>query len=245
VARSRDDDDDDDPPRRRRRNDDDDDGDEYDRPRSRRRYEDEDDEDDDRPRRRRRYDDYDDVPRRARRRARGGPGVGKVLAIVFGSLGAVAIVVAVVMIATGSISFRSVNVSYEKYAAITQTDTIESLDKELGPPTRFDRGEWATVTIGQGGDEFGRRTSSTLADYNQHAQEVTAWYRWKKGDEEVYVAEGTDFNGRKGLVIKIYFNPKVVEDLFLRPEKARKDIPWFHLEQLGGGTVIRFGGGGR
>ncbi|MDB5310989.1 MAG: hypothetical protein JWO38_5191 [Gemmataceae bacterium] len=228
------DDEDDDRPRRQRNDDDDS------RPRSRRRWD-----DDDRPRRRRRSDDDDDdLPRRRPRRKSRGPGIGKVLAIVCAVVAVVAIIAVVILLAAGTFSSGRADISYEKCTGISQSDTVEGLTKKFGRPEKYDRSEWGRVTPGsQGRRRPAAEKSSSLAEYNNLAAEVTAWYGWRKGQEEVYVAEGTDFKGRKGLVIKIYCNPKIVEDAFLKPNAPKTGIPWFQVDQIGGDGMIRFGGG--
>jgi hypothetical protein len=238
--RYRDEDDEDDRPRSRRRRDEDD---EDDRPRARR-HRDEDDEDD-RPRRRRRHDDDEDFPRRRlRRRRSNGPGIGKILAIVGGCLAAVGLIAAVILLATGTFSSGRGDISYEKFAAVGPDDTIEGLGKRFGRPDKYDRSEWGRVAPGsQGGRRPPGEGTSSLAAYNHFAREVTAWYGWRKGKEEIYIAEGTDFKGRTGPVIKIYCNPKVVEDAVLRPDAPKTNIPWFEVDQIGGDGRVRFGGG--
>lgn len=227
-------------PSRSRWEDDDDD----DRPRSRRR--DDDDDDDDRPRRRRRdEDDEDDRPRRRTRRRSGGSGVGKVIAIVGGSLAAVGLVVLVIVLIVKGVGGR-VDISYEKYAAIGPADTIEGLEKKIGRGTKYGPTEWASVRIGERGKvgmNVGGKTSS-LADYSQFygGGTIAAWYGWKQGDEEVYVAQGTDRTGKPALLLKLYCNPKVVEDAVRNPGgNANKGVPWFELADVHQGVLIRFG----
>lgn len=219
----------DDPPRRPRRRDDDD----YDDPRRRRRRSDDD--DDDRPRRR---------PRR--RRSSGGANVGKVIAIIVGSLAAVGIIIAVVLALSGS-GFGGGSINYAQYETINDKDTIEGLEKKFGRGRKIDPSEWAKTVPGgnQRGagfdDDFGGK-ATTLAGYNVWTNDVTAWYRWKKGKEEVYIAEGTDSNGRKGLVLKLYFNPKVIEDMVRNPNGPKPTQPWWSMEQIGVGGKFQFGG---
>lgn len=201
--------------------------------RSRREYDDDDDED--RPRRRYRdeYDDEDDRPRKRRRRK---SSAGKIILIVGGGLAVVALLVVVVFLVGGG-----ADISYEKYSAITTTDSIETLKKKFGRPTKYERSEWRNVTIGQE-----RQGNSTLADYAQFAenQNVTLWYGWKSGKEELYVAEGTDEKGRPALILKIYLNPKVVRDAVQNPgNKANKGIPWFEVASIKNGVLWRMGGG--
>jgi len=232
-----DEDSDDDRPRSRRRDDDDDD----DHPRSRRR---EDDDDEDRPARTRSRSrgDYDDLPPRPRRRARrrssrSGANVGKIVFIVSGGIAVVAVfAIIIVLIVRGGFSGRS-NISFESYESISQTDTMESLRTKFGRPKEYDRAEWGQTTPGAKQGSSG----STLLQYCDKAKEVTAWYSWYNGPQEVYVAEGTDYNGRKGLVLKIYVNPKVVQDAILNPGAPKENVPWFQFDQIGVGGKVRFG----
>ena len=60
----------------------------------------------------------------------------------------------------------------------------------------------------------------------------------------MYVAEGTDLTCRRGLVVKIYFNPKVLEDAVTRPGGGRPVHPWYAVEQIGVGGKVEFGGNG-
>jgi hypothetical protein len=236
--------DDDYPPRRPRRRDEDED---YDRPRSRR----EDDDYDDPPRRRKRYeddDDYDRLRRRRRRRSPNGVNVGKVIAIIAGVLATIGVIVAIAIALNGS-GFGTGSMNYADYSAISEKDTIESLEKKHGRGKKIDPSEWAKTTPGgeqpRGGfgGEFGGKGNTALAGYNDWAKEVTAWHRWRKGKEEVYVAEGTDLNGRKGLVLKIYLNPKVIEDAIRNPTGPKPTQPWWTVEQIGVGGKVQFGGG--
>lgn len=240
---------DDDRPRRRRGEDEDD-------PRPRRRQEDDDDED--RQRSRWRDEDFDsderpnrgrgeqeEFPRRRRpRRKSSEPNIGKILAIACGGFIALMMIVAIVYLATRTISPSGRgDISFEKYTAIGPTDTIEGLRQKFGRPKSYDRADWGTTVLGdvQEGRVGGK--TSVLLDYNHFAREVTAWYGWHKGEERVYLAEGTDSNGRRGLVIKIYLNPKVVQDAFLKPDAPKTKVPWFRLDQIGVGGHVQFGGG--
>ncbi|HUR53937.1 MAG TPA: hypothetical protein VMZ71_07385, partial [Gemmataceae bacterium] len=204
--------------------------------------------------RRRRYDDdddddYYDRPRRRRRRRRssGGANVGKAIAIIAGVLAGIGVVIAIVLAINGR-GFSSGSMNYADYTAISDKDTIEGLEKKHGRGRKIDPSEWARTTPGgeqpRGGfgDEFGGRGNTPLAGYNDWAKDVTAWYRWKKGKEEVYVAEGTDLNGRKGLVLKLYFNPKVIEDFVRNPSGPKPTQPWWTFEQIGVGGKVQFGG---
>jgi hypothetical protein len=210
------------------------DDDDDDRPRRRR----DEDEDDDRPRRRRR-DEEDARPMRRPRRKRRGPSTGLIVGIIGGLLGLVGVVVLVVMLARGS-----ADISYEKFQAIDTGDTIEGLEKKFGSATKIDPSEWNSTYLGEsrGGRNFEVGTSSPLSSYNDFAREVTSWHRWKKGSEEIYVAEGTDPKGRKGLVIKVYFNPKILEDTVRNPGRAPSGTPWLQIVQIGVGGVVQFGG---
>jgi hypothetical protein len=221
--------------RRSRRDDEDDD-----RPRHRR---EDDDEEDDRPRRRRR-DDEDARPARRPRRKRRGPGAGLIVGIIGGLLGLVGLIVLVVMLARGS-----ADISYDKFKAIDTGDTIEGLEKKFGSATKIDPRDWDSTYLGdakpdrtQGARDFHVSAGSPLGSYNDFAREVTSWYRWRKGSEEIYVAEGTDVRGRQGLVIKVYWNPKVVEEAVRNPGRAPSGVPWLQVVQIGVGGVIQFGG---
>lgn len=238
-SRRRDDDDydDDDRPRRRRDYDDDDDDD---RPRSRRHRDDDDDDYDDRPRRRRR-DDYDDEPRRRPRRKGSKSNAGLIVGIVLGVLGLIGVGVAVYLLAGGG----RADISYDKFQAITEDDTIEGLEKRFGSATKIGPRDWNRTYVGGSDRPLGvdGPQSSPISHYNSFARDVTAWYAWRRGKEELYVAEGTDFQGRKGLVVKVYLNPKVLEDAVRDPKGPRPATPWWHVRAIGGPGEIRFGGG--
>jgi hypothetical protein len=221
-------------PRPRDRDDDDD----NDRPRRR-----DDDDEDDRPRRPRRRRDDDPRPlRRPRRRSRG-PSAGLILGIIGGVAALAVVIVLVVTLSRGG--FGSADISYSKFNAIGTADSIDSLEKQFGSATNIPREEWNTTYVG-GAEPRGAmevQSGSTLATYNMFVREITAWYRWRKGQEEIYVAEGTDDNGRNGLVLKIYWNPKVLEDAILKPGGPTKPAhPWFQIVELGGRGEVRFGG---
>jgi hypothetical protein len=219
------------------------------------RYDDDDDYDD-RPRRRsRRYDDDDDddrpPPRRRprRRRSGGGANVGKVIGISVGVLAGIGILIGVVLALRGS-GIGGGSINFAQYSEIGEKDTIESLEKKYGRGRKIDPKEWDTTAPGfgsnvpRGGTEgaFGAGTGTTLYGYHFMARSVTAWYVWRRGREEVYVAEGTDKNGRTGLVIKVYMNPKIMEDAIVRHTPAPHS--WFAYEGIGGGLKIQFGGEG-
>ena len=234
-----DDEDEDDRPRRRRY--DDEDEDEDDRPRSRGARDDDD--DDDRPRRRRRRGEDDKRPMRRPRRKSGGPSAGLIIGIVGGVAGIAIVVVFAVILARGG--FSSANISYEKFQAIDTSDSIEGLEKKFGSAKKIDPRDWGSTYMGgnKPGSREGASAGEPLSGLNWHAREVTSWHMWKKGQEEIYVAEGTDAFGRKGLVLKVYWNPKVVEEAVRNPGSAPKGVPWMELVQIGVGGRVRFGGG--
>jgi hypothetical protein len=229
--RDDDDDDDDDRPRRRRRDDDEDDDD---RPRSRRRR-DEDDEDD-RPRRRR--DDEDDRPARRPRRKSRGPSTGKVLAIVGGIAAVVGVIVLVVFLVRGGIG--GANISYAKFKEIKVSDTIETLEKRFGKPTKLEKSEWGKVKYaderggggGFGGGRGSRGEGSTLADLDMFGNKIEAWYHWHSGSEDIYVASGKDFNGKNGLVMKVYTNSNALRENERAGGDFSKMIPHYEVRPV-------------
>ena len=226
-----DDDDDDDRPRRRRRDDDDEDDD--DRPRSRRRR-DEDDEDD-RPRRRR-DDDEDDRPARRPRRKSRGPSTGKVLAIVGGIAAVVGAIVLVVFLVRGGIG--GANISYAKFKEIRAGATIESLEKSFGKPAKLEKSEWGKVKYAddRGGGGFGGgrggRGEGHARRFGHVREQIDAWYHWHSGSEDIYVASGKDFNGKNGLVMKVYTNSNALRENERAGGDFSKMIPHYEVRPV-------------
>jgi hypothetical protein len=148
------------------------------------------------------------------------------------------VIATVIVLIVGGASSGRANISFESYESISQTDTMESLRKKFGRPKEYDRAEWEKTIPGA---KKGATGGSTLLQYCTWAKEVTAWHSWYDGPQEIYVAEGTDSNDRKGLVIKIYVNPKVVVDMVQNPGQPKGNVPWFQLDQIGVGGKFRFG----
>jgi hypothetical protein len=238
TKRSRRDDDDsdadDDRPRRRSREDDDDE-DEDDRPRSRRRRDEDD--DDDRPRRRRRDDDDEDErPRRRPRRRSRGPSTGKVLGIIGGVVAVVGVIVLVVLLATGSLGGS--NISYAKFKAIGPGATLESLEKDFGKPKKLERSEWSKVYYAKDADDPGvarpgqRGPDATLADLEPSGSRIDAWYHWHSGSEDIYVAAGTNYAGKPGLVMKVYTNSNSLRENTRAGGDMSKMVPSFEVQPV-------------
>lgn len=200
-----------DPPRKRRKRDEDDE--DEDRPSSRRRDDDED-EEDDRPRKRKRDDEPKPRPRKRRSSGVGAWSLGKGFGVMIGVfVGCGLLGVGVVAATRGGVSLSSLSpfgadISYEKYKAINRNDTLEGLEKKFGKPEKIEKADWGKTKMRVGPEM--ERDVGTLGDYTRGTG-IEAWYRWRSGPEDVYVAVGKDENNKTRLIAKGYTNTKAME----------------------------------
>jgi hypothetical protein len=159
---------------------------------------------DDRPRRDQDEDDDDDErPTRGTPRKSGASKNGLMVGLLVGGVVIVCAIVGIVMLVGGG-----ANISYEKFEAITASDTIETLEKKFGKAKKLEKSEWSSIRYTDEG--AGGRAGLTLADLSESG--VDDWYHWHSGSQDLYVAIGKDWNGRVGLAYKVYTNSNAMSE---------------------------------
>ena len=172
----------------------------------------------------RRYDDEDDPPTRRRRRRRRKPPSNVSTIAIAGTVVGVVVVVALIAVLSGGPrgggghgpglggdlhlggGLFGAAISYEQFKAINGGDTLDGLEQRFGKATRIDRADWGRAELRTGGFTGDRTAPRTLAAYTQGTDGIEVWYRWRSGNEDLYVATGTRDDGRRGLVAKGYTN---------------------------------------